>query len=177
MDRNHVFFDFKKRGKKAFICFRSSIEGSSNQNLIKHYIKMTTGQLLLHKQKSADCVWYHQRWKRENHVLIFLLSPLSSCQQEKHIGSWAFFGLRTGEENLYTTGQHSPLSRGLREFTESRRPLPPRRGRACCSSFAVHRPFNPSPESPRNPKPSLIFRESSAVRLFWDHRRLEEWWK
>lgn len=56
MDRNHVFSDFKKRGKKAFICFRSSIEGSSNQNLIKHYIKMTTGQLLLHKQKSADCV-------------------------------------------------------------------------------------------------------------------------
>lgn len=46
----------KKGGGKAFICFRSSIEGSSNQNLIKHYIKMTTGQLLLHKQKSADCV-------------------------------------------------------------------------------------------------------------------------
>ena len=52
--------------------------------------------------------------------------------------------------------EHSPLSRGLREFTESRRPLPPRRGRACCSSFAVARVppyppfFNPSPASPES---------------------------
>lgn len=46
-----------------------------------------------------------------------------------------------GEEKraTVTAGQpeHSPLSRGLREFTESRRPLPPRRGRACCSSLAA----------------------------------------
>lgn len=61
---------------------------------------------------------------------------------------------------------HSPLSRGLREFTESRRPLPPRRGRACCSSFAVQRPFNPSPaspKSPRNPR-TPVMRRDAPVR-------------
>lgn len=69
-------------------------------------------------------------------------------------------------------GLYSPLSRGLREFTESRRPLPPRRGLACCSSFAVapslliHPPA--SRESPRNSKYSSEIR---GARLFWDHGR------
>lgn len=49
-------------------------------------------------------------------------------------------GERERESHTGQPEQHSPLSRGLREFTESRRPLPPRRGLACCSSFAVH-PF------------------------------------
>ncbi len=75
--------------------------------------------------------------------------------------SGRLLGDACGGESHNTTGQpeHSPLSRGLREFTESRRPLPPRRGRVCCSSFAVHSPFNPSPaspKSPRNPKPPTI---------------------
>lgn len=98
------------------------------------------------------------------------------CWEE--MGCWGC--MRVGESyNIIGQPEHSPLSRGLREFTESRRPLPPLRGRACCSSFAVHSPFNPSPASPKSPRnsnTSTVVESAPVWRLFWDHwRRLGEW--
>lgn len=92
----------------------------------------------------------------------------SQRREEQWAACWRVreYGREEGRESHDTTGQHSPLSRGLREFTESRRPLPPRRGRACCSSFAVHRPpvFNPSPASGNQVTPK-------SSKWFWKRRR------
>lgn len=112
------------------------------------------------KQTASD----HQLQKRESHVLIVRLSP--PCAGEER-GSQparqpACVNPRGGDGRLY-----SPLSRGLREFTESRPPLAPRRGRACCSSFAVAPPLLIHPpaslESPRNSKRSTGDKGCEAI--------------
>lgn len=82
----------------------------------------------------------------ENHVLIV---------PSRQGGDGGRMRMRSRRMRTSTrSGRYSPLSRGLREFSESRRPLPPRRGLACCSSLATCRPFNPSLRFPSEGTPT-----------------------